>query len=70
MARCHPDFNALKTGYIIHRVAESEMGEKTQFTFEIASAEPSVAEGEPVIQTLHQFFKLAERVVSALEALL
>jgi hypothetical protein len=68
--RPHVINRALKRGDIIHRVAESDMEEKTQFTFEIAFAEPSVAEGEPVIQSLHQFFKLAEKVVSDLEPLL
>ena len=61
---------ALKKGDIIHRVPESDMEKDAKFAFEVAFAEPKIAEGEPVIQTLYQLFKLADQIVSGFEPLL
>ena len=61
---------ALKKGDIIHRVPESDMEDDAKFAFEIAFAESKVAEGESVIQTLYQFFKLADQIVAGFEPML
>jgi len=68
--RPHVVNHALKKGDIIHCVSESDRDENTRFTFEIAFAEPEVIEGDPVIQTLYQFFRLAGQIVSDFEPML
>lgn len=56
----------LKDGAIVYRVPASLRGKvdmNPQFTFTVAFGETEVAEGEPVVETLHQLADLVDGIV-------
>ncbi len=44
---------------------DAEADEKMQFRFEIAFGEPQIAEGEPLLDTLHQTATSVEEIVTS-----
>jgi hypothetical protein len=61
----------LKAGDELYTTApDAEVNEKMDFRFEVALSEPQVAEGEPLLETLHQLVQLVEGVVAQFAHLL
>jgi hypothetical protein len=51
-------------------VPDAEMNENLDFRFKVAFNEPGIIEGEPLIETLHQFTKLVGDIVAQIVRLL
>ena len=49
---------------------DAEVNRKMQFVFELAFGEPPIVEGEPLLQTLHQFASLVDEFVPSFEPFL
>jgi len=61
----------LKVGDVLFAdAAEAGPMEYMQFRFKLASGEPNIADGEPLLETLDERTKLADRIVSRLEPFL
>jgi len=57
----------LEAGFKLYVGAvNQEPNPKQQFRFDVALNEPGIAEGKPLIETLHQFTTLVEGIVTAL----
>ena len=57
----------LKEGFELLRVpADAEPNPKQKFRFQVAFSESGVAEGKPLLETLHQLANLVEGIVTAL----
>jgi hypothetical protein len=58
----HP-LRILKPGDILRTIPEAEMEQHMQFHFDIAFNEPGIAEGEPIVVTLHQMTQLVGKII-------
>jgi len=68
--RPHIVCNSVRAGDVILSVPESEAEEHMSFRFDVAFNEPQLIEGEPILETLHNFSRLTRQIVSGFEPML
>ncbi|MGH9613751.1 MAG: hypothetical protein ACRD4P_11785, partial [Bryobacteraceae bacterium] len=62
--------NVLKSGDVLLTIPKSEVNEDMYFRFGLAFNEPSVIEGEPIIETLSQFVEMVRQIVAGFAPML
>jgi hypothetical protein len=60
-------FFSLKVGDVPFAAAEAEPIDYMQFRFKVASGEPNIADGEPLLETLDELTELVDGIVSRFE---